>query len=165
MTATISENNAHTIRQAMRKAQRKRKWRAFLLVAPLALFLLIIFVIPIGALFERAVDNPEVINNLPRTLVALKSWDKKTTPGPAVFTALATDLEKGRGTSNSGTLARRLNYEIPGYRSLLFKTMRHLDKPADQSAGGQATMKDRCIPIDKRWSEPRFWHEIGRAHV
>src|SRR3546814_7863060 len=38
--------------------------------------------------------------------------------------------------------------------------MRHLDKPADQSAGGQATMKDRFIHIDKRWSEPRFWHAI-----
>src|SRR3546814_13331226 len=41
--------------------------------------------------------------------------------------------------------------------------MRHLDKPADQSAGGQATMKDRFIHIDKRWSEPRFWHAIVKT--
>jgi len=167
MTVTIPEHNTHAIKLAMRRAERKRKWRAFLLVAPLAVFLLIIFVIPIGALLERAVDNPEVIDNLPHTLVALKSWDGKTTPDPAAFAALDSDLKKVSGTSSAGTLARRLNYEIPGYRSLLFKTMRHLARPApnDQADGnppasGEAAIKDRFMQIDKRWAEPRFWHAI-----
>jgi putative spermidine/putrescine transport system permease protein len=187
MTATISETDTHAIRQAMRKADRRRKLRAFFLVAPLALFLLVIFVIPIGALFERAVDNPEVIQNLPRTLAALKSWDKTSTPAPAAFEALATDLGKTRNTSNAGKLARRLNYEVPGYRSLLFKTMRHLgtDQPSGATPTGTAdtaartdttaapgqqpapppeeaaqAVKDKFLHIDKRWAEPQFWRAI-----
>lgn len=155
MTATLSESNTHAIRLAMRRAERRRKLRAFLLVAPLVLFLLVIFVVPIGALLERAVDNPEVIHSLPRTLAALKSWDKASTPPPAAFDALADDLSKVRNTASAGTLARRLNYEIPGYRSLLFKTIRHLG-----TADAAQTAQDRFLGIDKRWSEPRFWRAI-----
>ncbi|HEU0230534.1 MAG TPA: ABC transporter permease [Burkholderiaceae bacterium] len=173
MTATLSETDTHAIRLAMRRAERRRKLRAFLLVAPLALFLLVIFVIPIGALLERAVANPEVIHNLPRTLVALKSWDRTSTPPSVAFEALGADLGKVRNTANAGTLARRLNYEIPGYRSLLFKTMRHLgadDAPAAQPLAASNTtastpdpsqaIKDRFLHIDKRWSQPEYWRAI-----
>ncbi|WP_019939504.1 ABC transporter permease [Bordetella sp. FB-8] len=155
MTATLFESNTRAIRSAMRKADRRRKLRAFFLVAPLVLFLLVIFIIPIGALLERAIDNPEVIHSLPRTLAALKSWDKTSEPAPAVYDALIQDLGKVRNTASAGTLARRLNYEIPGYRSLVFKTMRHLETAdAGQSA------KDRLLGIDPRWAEPRFWRAI-----
>lgn len=155
MTATLSESDTRAIRSAMRKADRRRKLRAFFLVAPLVLFLLVIFIIPIGALLERAIDNPEVIHSLPRTLAALKSWDKTSAPAPAAYDALAEDLTKVRNTASAGSLARRLNYEIPGYRSLLFKTMRHLE-----SADAGQSAKDRLLGIDPRWAEPRFWRAI-----
>ena len=156
MTAILYESDTRAIRSAMRKADRRRKLRAFLLVAPLVLFLLVIFIIPIGALLERAVDNPEVIQSLPRTLAALKSWDKVSTPPSAAFDALAQDLAKARNTPNAGTLARRLNYEIPGYRSLLFKTLRKLN-----SADTALSARDRLLDIDKRWAEPEFWRAIA----
>lgn len=155
MTATLSESDTRAIRSAMRKADRRRKLRAFFLVAPLVLFLLVIFIIPIGALLERAIDNPEVIHSLPRTLAALKSWNKTSAPAPAAYDALAEDLTKVRNTASAGSLARRLNYEIPGYRSLLFKTMRHLE-----SADAGQSAKDRLLGIDPRWAEPRFWRAI-----
>ncbi|HEX7748193.1 MAG TPA: ABC transporter permease [Bordetella sp.] len=156
MTAILYESDTRAIRSAMRKADRRRKLRAFLLVAPLVLFLLVIFIIPIGALLERAVDNPEVIQSLPRTLAALKSWDKVSTPPSVAFDALAQDLAKARNTPNAGTLARRLNYEIPGYRSLLFKTLRKLN-----SADTALSARDRLLDIDKRWAEPEFWRAIA----
>ena len=38
------------------------------LILPLAVFLLLIFVWPIGSLLMRSVDNPEVVNALPHTM-------------------------------------------------------------------------------------------------
>lgn len=146
----------------MRVAERKRKWRAFFLVAPLALFLLIIFVIPIGALLQRAVENPEVIATLPKTLETLKGWDGGTTPNDAAYAALAADLSKAKGSSAAGGLARRLNYEIPGYRSLIFKTIRRMPLTApDGKALSDADIRKRLIEIDKHWSELPFWQAIS----
>ncbi len=63
------------IQRSMRASQRKKTWRALLLVGPLAIFLLVIFVIPIASLLTRAADNPEVIDTLPGTLQALRISD------------------------------------------------------------------------------------------
>ncbi|UHL65974.1 ABC transporter permease [Paralcaligenes sp. KSB-10] len=162
MTATITNNDAHAIRHAMRAAERKRKWRAFFLVAPLALFLLVIFVIPIGALLQRAVENPEVIATLPKTLETLKGWDGSTAPSDAAYAALAADLGKAKGSSAAGGLARRLNYEIPGYRSLIFKTIRRMPLTGpDGKTLSDADIRTRLIQIDKHWSELPFWQAIA----
>lgn len=71
------------IRRSMQAAQRKKTWRAMLLVGPLAVFLLIVFIIPIASLLTRAVDNPEVIDTLPHTLQALSDWDGSSQPPDA----------------------------------------------------------------------------------
>ncbi|HEY9459994.1 MAG TPA: ABC transporter permease [Paralcaligenes sp.] len=162
MIATRADNDAHTIRHAMRAAERRRKWRAFFLVAPLGLFLLVIFVIPIGALFQRAVENPEVISTLPNTLRTLKNWDGSTVPSDASYAALATDLSRTKGSSAAGGLARRLNYEIPGYRSLIFKTIRRmpLTSPGDKALN-DADIRARLIDIDRHWAEIPFWQAIA----
>ena len=52
--------------------RRSARWRC-LLIAPLAIFLLLIFVVPIGALLTRAAENPEVATALPHTGTALPS--------------------------------------------------------------------------------------------
>ncbi|TAL82523.1 MAG: ABC transporter permease [Candidimonas sp.] len=162
MTATIHDHDAHAIRRAMRAGERQRKWRAFFLVAPLTLFLLIIFVIPIGSLLQRAVENPEVIATLPKTLASLKGWDGKTIPADTAYAALAADLTHSKNSSAAGGLARRLNYEIPGYRSLIFKTIRHMPLAApDGKALSDSEIRSRLVAIDKHWSEVPFWQAIA----
>ncbi len=128
-----------------------------ILVGPLALFLLIIFVIPIGSLLTRAIDNPEVIQTLPTTLKALQHWDRKSTPPDTAYLALSQDLTKAKNSPSAGELARRLNYEIPGYRSLLFKTLR---RTPIQATDGPAA-RDALLAIDKRWSELPYWAAIA----
>ena len=94
------------------------------LIAPLAIFLLLIFVVPIGALLTRAAQNPEVVNALPHTVPALRGWDRKT-PRPMPRTPRSRRPGRDRRDSDRmGALARRLNMEIPGYRSLVAKTAR-----------------------------------------
>ncbi len=155
MDTTLDDPGA--IRRSMRATQRRQTGRALLLVGPLALFLLAIFVIPIAALLTRAADNPEVIDTLPHTLQALSQWDGQATPPDTAFQALAQDLTNAKSSPAAGELARRLNYEIAGYRSLIFKTLRRMPLEAADDADARA----RLIALDKRWAEPAYWAVIA----
>ncbi|GAA0781534.1 ABC transporter permease [Castellaniella ginsengisoli] len=155
MDTTFDDPGA--IRRAMQAAQRRRTWRALLLVGPLALFLLAIFVIPIASLLTRAADNPEVTDTLPRTLQVLAGWDGRSEVPDAAFQALVQDLTDAKNTPDSGELARRLNYEISGYRSLIFKTLRRM--PLE--VAGDADARAQLIKLDKRWADPAYWEVIA----
>ncbi|WP_368643189.1 ABC transporter permease [Castellaniella ginsengisoli] len=155
MDTTFDDPGA--IRRAMQAAQRRRTWRALLLVGPLALFLLAIFVIPIASLLTRAADNPEVTDTLPRTLQVLAGWDGRSEVPDAAFQALVQDLSDAKNTPDSGELARRLNYEISGYRSLIFKTLRRM--PLE--VAGDADARAQLIKLDKRWADPAYWEVIA----
>src|ERR1700710_1833823 len=84
--------NPHDLQRQLARADRRRKWRAFSLTLPLLLFLLLTFLIPIAELLKRAVENPEVANALPRTVVALQAWDRTGVPAADAFAAIAIDL-------------------------------------------------------------------------
>ena len=62
---------------SLKKAERKNKIKAFLLVAPLLLFLLITYVFPIGDMLMRSVDDKMVTEMLPKTFKAMEKWDGK----------------------------------------------------------------------------------------
>ena len=47
---------------------------AFALTLPLLVFLLLTLLVPIAALLQRGVENPEVANTLPATIEALHGW-------------------------------------------------------------------------------------------
>lgn len=145
------------IGRSMKAAQRRKVLRASALVAPLGLFLMALFVIPIGVLLTHAFANPEVSQTLPRTLQALKSWDGRAAPPDQAYEALAEDLTRARTAGTTGELARRLNYEISGYRSLIFATQRHMPIEATDAA----STRDQLIALDPRWAEPRYWGVIA----
>jgi|GEM_PF-5998326 len=50
----------------LRRAERRRTWKAFALVVPLLAFLLLVFVIPLGGVLYYSIANPEVVTILPR---------------------------------------------------------------------------------------------------
>ena len=64
-----------TLKQRLARAERLNRWKAQALIAPLVLFLLLVFLVPIVALLYKSVGNPEVVGGLPRTVVAVKTWD------------------------------------------------------------------------------------------
>ena len=68
------------LRQALARAESRRKWRAFALTLPLLVFLLLTLLVPIVALLQRAVENPEVANALPATMRALEAGTARTPP-------------------------------------------------------------------------------------
>ena len=159
----IAEPSPGQLKRELRKAQLRQRMTAIGLIAPLAIFLLIIFVAPIAILLKRAVENPEVADALPHTVVALKGWKRTGTPPDAAYAALATDLAATREGNLAGTLARRINSELPGARSVIMKTARAMPL---QSADGQPMtpqqIKQALIDIDAQWEQPEYWQIIAK---
>ncbi|QNK73383.1 ABC transporter permease [Variovorax sp. PAMC28562] len=145
------------LRHALARAESRRKWRAFSLTLPLLIFLLLTLLVPIVALLQRAVQNPEVANALPRTVRALDGWDRKDAPAAAAYAGVAADLADLPDSSDAGALARRLNTEIAGARSLVMGTFRALP-----IAGTPDEVKARLIELDPRWSEAPYWQAIAK---
>ena len=144
-------------------ARMKRATGAALLTAPLLLFLLISFVAPIGAFLWRAVSDTDVAPVLPRTVVALASWDGTGTPDEDAFAALVADLREARARdreTSAGLIPRaaaRLNADKPGFRGLLPMTARRAEAPFEGSA------RDAVIAISEEWREAETWGAIRRA--
>lgn len=149
----------------LRRAERRRKQRAVALTLPLLAFLVVFFLVPLASLLVRAVENPEVADALPRTGQALAGWDRSSPPDAAAYAAVIADLSAIEDTAQAGVLARRLNSEVPGGRSLVMGTYR-----AVQSEDTASTFKDllsdqakaRLIELDARWEELPYWQAIAQ---
>ena len=147
------------LRRQLARVERRRKLRAFSLTLPLLLFLLLTFLVPIAALLERAVENPEVVTALPRTVVVLRDWNRDGIPQAAAFAAIADDLSALPDSSDAGALARRLNSEVPGARSLVMGTFRALPLPP---APNPAAVQAQLLALDARWGETKYWRAIAK---
>ena len=145
------------LRRRLMRAERRARWRAFALVAPLLGFLAFTFAVPLASMLWRAVADPELGAALPRTGALLLAWNGTGMPGEAVFTAATEELARAAQDKAAGLLAKRLNYEEPGYRTLILKTANRLSPPFAQ--GPRAAME----AIDPRWGERAIWLAMRRA--
>lgn len=161
MTATVAMPGGADLARQLRRAQRRQQWRAAALTAPLLLFLLVFFLVPLGSLLVRAVENPEVADAVPATARALAGWDGSTPPPAAAYAAIAADLAAITETARAGALARRLNSEAPGARSLIMGTYRAVrDWPAPPGDADQA--RQALLELDARWGELPYWQAIAK---
>ena len=135
--------------------------RAFFLTLPLVLFVLISFVLPIGEMLVRSFHNPVGGNVVPTFAAAIAKWDGKDLPSEEVFEIFVKDLARARKVRDVGktvgNLATRVNYEIPGSRSLITKSARRVRNIKS------APYKEALLAIDKRWSNPHVWLVLQRA--
>jgi putative spermidine/putrescine transport system permease protein len=149
----------HGLRRMLARAERRRKLRAVALTLPLLLFLLATFLVPIAALLQRAVENPEVATALPRTVSVLQTWDRDALPDATAFAALTQDLGALPDRSDAGALARRLNNDKPGARSLVMATYRALPLA---NAATPAEVKASLLALDDRWGDVAYWQAIAK---
>ncbi len=132
-------------------------------MAPLLLFLLAVFVLPIGAFLTRAVQESDVPPVLPRTIAALSGWDGAAAPPEPAFAALVEDLREARrrdqetGAGAIGRASARLNNDWPGFRSLLPATARRLAQPF------QGEAKPAMLAAAPEWGQVEPWAAIRRA--
>ena len=145
------------LKRRLQRAERRQTRMAMLLVAPLFLFILISFALPILTLMTRAVSNPEVSTNLPNTLAALSGWDQAAVPDEAVFAALAADLVVTQKARTTALIGKRLNYDWPGARSIMISAGK-----AVQSAG-TGPWKTVLVASDPVWNTVEWWAALRRA--
>jgi len=159
---TLPAVGSPELRRTLARVQARRRLFALALTLPLLVFLLATLLVPIGALLVRAVENPEVVDALPRTTTLLSKWDRKSEPDAAIFAAVATDLAKLERGADAGALARRLNSEMPGSRSLIMDTYRATQDElrVDQMDAGQ--LREKMLELDPRWAELPFWQAIAK---
>lgn len=156
----IQTLNGVPLKKQIARALFKQKVRALLLIAPLLLFILITFVIPITDMLLRSVDNSIVSNTLPQTTTVLETWDATSgnLPDEAAFAALYNDLKVAIEQKNHTKLGSRLNYESSGMSSLFRKVGKDVSK---MQAGG--SYKDQFIAADKAWGDIKTW-EIFKVY-
>ena len=151
----------------LRRAERMRTVKAVGLIMPLFVFLAVTFVIPIIAMLVRSVENPEMGQVLPRLSAEMQVWDRQGRPPPRVLAAFATEVVAAKQDRTIGKVAKRLNYHIPGYRSLLFKTSRKLDEAAAaeglEAVANDAALYERLVQMDKRWGDHDYWGALRNA--
>lgn len=141
----------------LRRIERWQAVRAFALVAPLLLFLLVNFLLPIGLMLARSVEDRDVRTILPRTLQALAGWNGQGLPDPAIAALLLEELGAARGSADLSRAANRLNYDINGLRTLLMRTGRNL--PEVDGKDAMAALG----AVDPRWADGETWVAIKRA--
>ncbi|WP_410014940.1 ABC transporter permease [Sodalis sp. C49] len=148
--------NTATLKQQLSQSQRIYKRRTWLLVAPLLLFILISFVVPIASILIKSVANPEVRDGLPNVTAALSRWDGTALPDEAVFQALVSDLRRARADGQIATVAKRLSYESPAYRGLIMRTLR----AAPDAPGMTRAALIQALP---QWGDITVWRSVQRA--
>ena len=145
------------LKQSLNRALRREKLRAFLLVAPLLLFILITFVAPIADMLFRSVENNIVRDTIPRTVQALRTWDPDADelPPEDAYLAFYTDLVFAEERKLHTRLGSRLNYEKTGMSSLFRKSGRSVGRfDTDDYA-------DAFTDLNAAWESPETWAEVA----
>ena len=150
-TEQILSSDGIPLEISLKKAERKNKMRAMLLVGPLFLFLLITYIIPIGDMLFRSVDDRMITKMLPNTFAALEKWDGKDLPDEKVYEAFYNDFYPLAMAKKSGKLYQRLNYEKSGFSSGLKKTNRKIKKFE------KINYKEQFMATHKIWNNVEYW--------
>ena len=135
---------------SLKKAEKKNKIKAVLLVAPLFLFILIVYIFPIGDMLFRSIDDRMITKMLPKTFNAIEKWDGKDLPDEDVYKGLFEDLTYLKKNKTYGKIIARLNYEKSGFSSLIKKTVRKISKFEE------GNYKEQFIKVHKRWGQSDY---------
>ncbi len=156
-TKQILTSDGVPLKQSLKKAERANKIKAFLLVAPLLLFLLITYITPIGEMLTRSVDDKMVTNMLPKTFKAMEKWDGQELPSEEVFASFLADYRILVEAKTQGKLAQRLNKEKNGFNSILKKLIRKMKKFEE------GNYKEQIMSVHKRFADVSYWQAIKRT--
>ena len=143
-----------SLKTRLRRAERRNRVMAFLLVLPLLAFIVFSFVIPILDMLMRSVDDPTVSTVVPETSALLQEWDGEALPDEAIYASMVEELKLAFENKTLGQLGKRLNYEKSGLRGVFNKTGRRVRKLEEPP------YKEALIKIDKAWGDIDTWRLI-----
>ncbi len=154
--APLQTADGTPLKVALARAQRRAKWRAFLLVFPLLAFVVLSFIVPIFQMLERSAYNDMFSKNAP----ALSQWFAAHPQGSEIdesaYAALVSDLTAMQNAKTSGEAGLRINFTFPGTSSL-FKI------GAREAAKMEAPFKDKMVALNSMWGDPKLWASLRTA--
>ena len=159
-TKQILTTDGIPLEVSLKKAERKNKIKAFLLVAPLLLFLIITYIFPIGEMFSRSIDDKMITNMLPKTFKEMETWDGKELPPEEVFSAFYADFKVLVEKQEQGKLGQRLNKEKNGFNSITKKLLRQIKR---NKIDENQSIKEQIMKVHKRWRDVKYWQAIKRT--
>lgn len=154
----LTTADGRPLKAALQAAQARAKRRAFLLVLPLLLFVLLTFLIPIGYMLKRSFEHDGFASSAP-TLVAWFQANPEfdpVNPPEEAYAALAQDLARMQVEKTTGIAGTRINYSVPGTISL-FK------KGARAAKDLTPPFKDSLLAVDAEWAKPALWRGMASA--
>ena len=143
------------LKVSLKRAERRNKIRALLLVLPLALFITVTFVIPIISMLTRSVDDKQINTVIPKTFELYKQWDQKELPSEEIYASLFNEIMTA-DKRQVGKASTRMNYSKSGWKSLIKKSKRKFKKIEE------GPYKEQMIAIDKKWADMEYWKALGQ---
>ncbi len=156
MSEMLTTVDGKPLKAALAAAEARAKRRAFWLVLPLLLFILVTFVAPIGQMLFRSVYNPSFSQSASHLAVWFDEHEPGTAPDEAAYEALVLDLREMRKEKTQGEAGTRVNYDHSGARSLFTSTARKSDKM-------EPPYKAAVLDADDKWSDPSLWQAMRSA--
>ena len=144
------------LKDSLKKAERKNKIRAVLLVLPLLLFIFFTFIVPIGSMLTRSTDDSYINKVFPNTFKVYQKWDRQGLPPEEVYAAMFLEVKNASGFE-IGKASTRMNYAKSGWKSMIKKSKRKFKK-IDVNEG---PFKEKMIEIDKKWADKEYWLALG----
>ena len=144
------------LKDSLKKAERKNKIRATLLVLPLLLFIFFTFIVPIGSMLTRSTDDSYINKVFPNTFKVYQKWDRQGLPPEEVYAAMFLEVKNASGFE-IGKASTRMNYAKSGWKSMIKKSKRKFKK-IDVNDG---PFKEKMIEIDKKWADKEYWLALG----
>ena len=157
-TGPVLAADGRPLKRSLARALRTQKLRALALIAPLLLFVLITFVIPIVSMLSRSVENDIVQDTLPQTIALLNASESQGVPDEDVFEALYIDLFIAEEQKLHTRLGTRLNYEQTGASSMFRKTGRAVGRFDTD------TYTDAMTEAEEAWEDPAHWATVVAAN-
>ncbi len=156
----IAAAGGEELKRRLQRAERRKKIEAVGLIMPLLALMIAFYFIPIALMLYRSIDNTQMRQVMPRTADVIARWDGKDLPGEDVYRAAARDMKEARKKHTIAKVARRLNFDKPGFSSLISRTARKLSRvDLDKCESCRQTL----IGIDRRWGEKSWWTVMQRG--
>ena len=146
-SAPILTADGIPLRVSLRRSMRRSKLRALALVLPAFLFLVIVFILPIGNLLTRSVDDALINHQLPLTFSLIETWDRdqQSLPEEALFESVYLDLT----TINKFLIANNTGASVDVSNSAWW-----LKIPP------KGPYKESIVQINPRWGEAGAWQPL-----
>jgi putative spermidine/putrescine transport system permease protein len=159
MVDAIVTQDGTPLKTSLNRALFHHKMRALLLIAPLLLFFITAYVMPMFSVLYKSIDNNVIYEIIPKTANMLVNWEPSPEVGlpEAVYASFAAEMLDAVKQRNHGRIGVYLNKDIGGLASK-FRRLGRKIKRWDFEDG--QSFKSKFIEADKIWGDPNLWLQI-----